>query len=138
MESLIFFLLLSLAAIFDLKMREIPDVLSALLACVCLLTEDGVMVWGMLPAFLLLIVGVTIGGIGGGDIKVVAACGVVTGLWNTTVGLFISLCLLLLFHEGKRLYTKRKKKIEIADKEQAYPLVPFLLLGMLISTRFVI
>lgn len=138
MGYIVFFTVLSLAAIFDLCKREIPDCLSILLICSSLLTEDGIMIGGIAPALLLMVVGITTGGIGGGDIKVVAACGLVTGLWKTFTGLFISLCLLLLFHLGKSVYMKINKKKKIAEKEQAYPLVPFMLLGMLISTQLMI
>jgi len=136
MGYIVFFSILSLAAIFDLCKREIPDWVPVLLICSCILTEDGVIISGIIPALILLIVGITAGGIGGGDIKVVAACGMVMGLWKTFAGLFISLCLLLLVHFIKSICMKIIKKKEIFKKEQAYPLFPFLLLVMLISFRF--
>lgn len=138
MEYLVFFILLSLAAIFDLWKREIPDMLSILLMCTCFLSEEGAILSGLLPALLLLMVGIICGGIGGGDIKVAASCGLVMGACKTFAGLYIGLCLLLLVHLVNRTYEKLIKKKEITDKEQAYPLVPFLLLGMLITTRLII
>ena len=84
---------------------------------------------------LFLIVAMIFGGIGGGDIKLAGACGLVLGFERTLAGLIIALCLLLLYHGiGQCIRKIGKEKCE-AGKEQAYPLVPFLLLGMLLGIR---
>ena len=70
--------------------------------------------------------GIIIGGIGGGDVKLVGACGLVLGLYQTVIGLILALSLLILWHIVRTVTTGRKEK-------KAYPLVPFLLLGMFIS-----
>ena len=83
----------------------------------------------------LLIAGITVGGIGGGDIKLTGACGLVLGFERTLAGLLMALMFLLLFHWAGQCIRKCKKINCGVGKEQAYPLVPFLLLGMLISIQ---
>lgn len=81
---------------------------------------------GILAALPLFFAGIIIGGIGGGDVKLVGACGLVLGLYQTVIGLILALSLLILWHIVRTVTTGRKEK-------KAYPLVPFLLLGMFIS-----
>lgn len=76
---------------------------------------------------------ITVGGIGGGDIKLTGACGLVLGFERTLAGLLMALSFLLLFHAVRQCVRKIRKANCVAEKEQAYPLVPFLLLGMVIS-----
>ena len=83
----------------------------------------------------LLMIGVTAGGIGGGDIKLTGACGLVLGFERTLIGLITGLLLLLFFHAARQCVKRIKKENRERGKEQAYPLVPFLLLGMLISIQ---
>lgn len=131
----LFFMLLSLAAISDMRTRIIPDWMPFMLAGISLIPPDTVHLTGLLAALPLLIAGVTAGGIGGGDIKLAGACGLVLGFERTLAGLIIALCLLLLYHGiGQCIRKIGKEKCE-AGKEQAYPLVPFLLLGMLLGIR---
>jgi len=73
--------------------------------------------------------------IGGGDIKLTGACGLVLGFERTLSGLLMALMFLLLFHWAGQCIRKCKKINCGVGKEQAYPLVPFLLLGMLMSVR---
>lgn len=130
-----FFTVLSLAAVFDIRKREIPDWIPLLLMVVSLTPPESVQLAGLLVALPLLIIGVIAGGIGGGDIKLVGACGLVLGFEKTLAGLLIALCFLLLFHAARQCIRKIRKVNYVAGKEQAYPLVPFLLLGMLLSVR---
>ena len=94
----------------------------------------GALCWGFV-ALPLLIAGITVGGIGGGDIKLTGACGLVLGFERTLAGLLMALMFLLLFHWAGQCIRKCKKINCGVGKEQAYPLVPFLLLGMLMSVR---
>ena len=114
-----FFSALSLAAVMDMRTRTIPDWLVVLVA----LTS-------MLP---LLLAGITIGGIGGGDVKLMGACGLVLGASQALTGLFLALCLLVLWHAAGNMGRKKNRKKQKEEKEQAYPLVPFLFAGMLIG-----
>jgi prepilin peptidase CpaA len=88
--------LLAVAALCDLKSREIPDWISlALLALAVVATALGWhgVVWWQLAAGLALGFALTaplfyMGGIGGGDVKLVAALGAVLGAWGLLAALF--------------------------------------------------
>ena len=111
----------------------IPDWMPLLVAGVSLLPPESVYLKGLLVALPLLVAGITVGGIGGGDIKLTGACGLVFGFERTLAGLLMALSLLLLFHVVRQCIRKIRKLNCVAEKEQAYPLVPFLLVGMVIS-----
>ena len=55
------------------------------------------------------------------------------GFERTLVGLLMALSLLLLFHAARQCVKKIRKRNCVAEQEQTYPLVPFLLVGMVIS-----
>ena len=131
----LFFLILSLAAVSDIRKRMIPDWMSLFIAGVSLIPPEPVYLTGLLVALPLLIAGITVGGIGGGDIKLTGACGLVFGFERTLAGLLMSLCFLLLFHAARQCIRRIRKVNVEAGKEQVYPLVPFLLLGMFLSVR---
>lgn len=131
----LFFLLLSLAAVADIRKRIIPDWIPLFIAGVSLIPPEPVYLSGLLVALPLLIAGITAGGIGGGDIKLTGACGLVLGFERTLVGLLMALSFLLIFHAAGQCVRKIRKINCEAVREQAYPLVPFLLFGMLISVQ---
>ena len=64
-----FFIVLVLAAVSDIRKREIPDGIPLLVTIVSLIPLESVQLSGLLVALPLLMIGVTAGGIGGGDIK---------------------------------------------------------------------
>ena len=130
-----FFIVLVLAAVSDIRKREIPDGIPLLVTIVSLIPPESVQLSGLLVALPLLMIGVTAGGIGGGDIKLTGACGLVLGFGRTLIGLITGLLLLLVFHAARQCVKRIKKEKRERGKEQAYPLVPFLLLGMLISIQ---
>lgn len=132
LRLVVLFSLLPLAAFSDIKRRIVPDWMPFVIAAAALLPPEPVRLAGILAALPLFIAGVTAGGIGGGDIKLAGACGMALGFWKASAGLLCSLGFLLLFHAG-RIAVKRIKKETVAAKGQAYPLVPFLWLGMLLS-----
>lgn len=129
----VFFLALSLAAVSDMRSRVIPDWMPCMIAAVSLLPPRQVCAAGMAACLPLLAAGITAGGIGGGDIKLTAACGLVLGFQRTFMGLLLALCLLLVWHGIRRAAGKIRKKETKTGKGQAYPLVPFLWMGMFIS-----
>ena len=130
---ILFFVLLFLAAVGDIRKRIVPDKVVLLLIGVSLIPPEPVYVAGLMVALPLLLVGIVSGGIGGGDIKLTAACGLVLGFERTLVGLLMALSLLSMLHVVRQCIRKIRKLNCVAEKEQAYPLVPFLLLGMVIS-----
>ena len=90
----LFFLVLSLAAVSDIRKRIIPDWMPIVMVGVSLIPTEQVYL----------------------------------------TGLFVALSLLLLFHVTRQCMRKIRKRNCVAEKEQAYPLVSFLLVGMVIST----
>ena len=76
----LFFLVLSLAAVSDIRKRMIPDWMPLLIAGVSLLPPESVYLKGLLVALPLLVAGITVGGSGGGDIKLTGACREGTGI----------------------------------------------------------
>ena len=129
----LFFLVLSLAAVSDIRKRIIPDWMPLFVAGASLLPPEPVYLTGLLVALPLLFAGITVGGIGGGDIKLTGACGLVLGFERTLADFLIALSLLLMFHAARQCIRKIRKRKCVTEKEQAYPLVPFLLVGMGIS-----
>ncbi len=136
-RQILFFLFLSLAAVSDLKSRNISDWMPCLIAVSGLLPPGQLHIAGLLVCLPLFIAGITAGGIGGGDIKLTAACGVVLGFDRAFTGLFLALCLLVVWHEGCVAAGKIRRKKRETGKGQAYPFVPFLWIGMLSSVLFV-
>lgn len=129
---ILFFTVLCLASIFDVRTRIVPDWIHLLMILVSLIPPEQVHLTGLFAAMPLLAVGMMCEGIGGGDIKMVGTCGMVLGLSKTYIGLMIGLWSLLIFHAVKIVFYKLTKK-EMTVKGQAYPLVPFLLSGMAVS-----
>ena len=64
-----FFSALSLAAVMDIRTRTIPDWLVVLVALTSMLPPGQPNLLGVLAGLPLLLAGITIGGIGGGDVK---------------------------------------------------------------------
>lgn len=110
MIRLAFFLsALFLAAVMDMRTRTIPDWLVVLVALTSMLPPGQPNLLGVFAGLPLLLAGITIGGIGGGDVKLMGVCGLVLGASQALTGLFLALCLLVLWHAaGKR--TERNKK----------------------------
>lgn len=105
-----FFIVLVLAAVSDIRKREIPDGIPLLVTIVSLIPLESVQLSGLLVALPLLMIGVTAGGIGGGDIKLTGACGLVLGFGRTLIGLITGLLLLLVFHAARQCVKRIKKE----------------------------
>ena len=132
---LAFFLsLLFAASVSDLKKRMIPDSICIYMVLVSFLPPEPWRMPGFLAAPPLLLIGMTAGCIGGGDIKIVGAAGMVLGFHGEVISLLFALCSLLCFHCVRiscgRMGKKRKQE---KKRGQAYPLVPFLFLGTVIN-----
>ena len=97
-RSALFFMILSLAAVSDMRKRIIPDWMPLVMAGISLIPPGTVHLTGLLAALPLFVAGMTAGGIGGGDIKLAGACGLVLGFERTLAGLIMALFLLIMFH----------------------------------------
>lgn len=124
MQVILFVFLLSLASLYDLRKREIPDWVNGAIAVSSLLCFQPVNLWGVIPS-LFFLAGAMKGGIGGGDVKMAAACGLVLGLPAALAGTILGLSLLLLSHCAASVISVFYKKKAAA----VYPLAPFLALG---------
>lgn len=123
-KGICFLFLLAGASIQDLKHRQVPDRYSVMLAILALVFPDTEKLWGILCACPFFIAALTIGGIGGADIKMMGAAGMVLGLGRGMAALITGLSCMLIFHAGRRLFLPESKR------EQSYPLIPFLTIGM--------
>ncbi len=131
-QAALFSILLSVASLWDIRKRIVPDALNALILCVGLLTFTPVKLFGILLGLPLLIAALLKeGGMGGGDIKLSAAAGFVLGLPVGTVGLILGLSAVLLYHLTAQVIRKLKRINVPAASANALPLVPFLSAGFL-------
>jgi leader peptidase (prepilin peptidase)/N-methyltransferase len=73
-------------------------------------------------------------GVGGGDIKLTAAAGIVLGFWGCTAGLIFGLTASLFFYLSAQTI-RRLRKLKLQKAAQAsLPMAPFLSLGFLAVT----
>lgn len=94
--GVLFFCLLLAASVWDLRKRIIPDSICVAIVAVGLLTFSHSKLAGTLIGLPLLIAALTKeGGMGGGDIKLTAACGFVLGLPAGCAGLILGLTVVL-------------------------------------------
>ena len=87
----------------DLRHRMVPDWLNLCIAAVC---------WG---------------GIGGGDIKFMAACGMHLGVYGGLEAAVLGTVSLLVYHMGHLFWCLWK----VVQPPKSYPMVPFLTMGCL-------
>ena len=112
--------LLVLVSVYDIRKRMIPDQLQVAIACLAVLNDSWVTLFGIFGALPYLCVAyVSDDGIGGGDIKLAAATGLILGL---PASILASLVGLFLFGLAYRVVRKRKGRL-------ALPLGPFLAAG---------
>ena len=132
-QAVLFIFLLALAAAFDIRNRIIPNSICALIALSGLIVFSPAKLFGMLIALPLLVAALCKqDSIGGGDIKLTAATGLVLGFWAGVAGLIIGLAAMLLFHAARQTAGwLRKGKNRNRDKRAALPMAPFLSIGFL-------
>jgi len=119
--------LLGAASAWDINKRIIPDGICLGVALTGLLTFEPIRLFGILAAVPLLLAALIRDGMGGGDIKLVAAAGLVLGLPKSMAAIILGLTVLLVFHAIRYILQKPRGR----DVPKAYPLAPFLSLGCL-------
>ena len=126
-QAVLFFCLMGCAVCTDIKKREIPTAIWSSVALISLIDFNAVHLFGILATLPLLFAAmISPSGIGGGDIKLVAAVGLVIGFWKALIGMAIGLSLVIIYHGAVKLIYR------IPSNEygrRAYPLAPFLALG---------
>ena len=120
-------LVLFAAAVRDARVRTIPNAFCVCVLACCLVPPVRFCPLGILAALPLFAAGMTCGGIGGGDIKLILALGAVLGLWTTIYATVIAMALLVAFHGLRRAFGR---------EGASYPLVPFLFAGMAAAGLF--
>jgi leader peptidase (prepilin peptidase)/N-methyltransferase len=120
--------LLVAASFWDIRKRTVPDILCLFIALTGLLTFEPEKLWGILAGVPLL-TGALIskGGVGGGDVKLMAAAGFVLGLRPSMNAMVVGFAVLTLFYGVYAIVQKLRGR----DMPREYPLAPFLSLGCL-------
>lgn len=127
MQGGFFAALLTAASVFDIRKKIIPDSICLGIALIGLLTFEPVKLAGILAAALFLLIALLFGGMEGGDIKLMAAAGLVLGFNKSMAATIIGLTTLLMFHASNTIIQKLCGR----TAPKAYPLAPFLSLGCL-------
>jgi len=123
--------LLMAAGYTDIKRRVIPDIICLLIVLISLLKFNFINLLGIGISIPFLIAAVLVeNSIGGGDIKLTAAIGIVLGFWKGIYGLILGLSFLVLFYLLIVLKSKVMKK-QVA-RNLPMPLAPFLGIGFMI------
>lgn len=131
LQGVLFSSLILAASYTDIKRREIPDTICVLLVLTGFLKFSYPNLFGIFVALPFLIAAMfKEKSIGGGDIKLTAAVGLVLGFWKAIYGLIIGLTLLILFYIMVRISSIIRKKQVV--KNLSMPLAPFLGIGFLI------
>ena len=124
-QAVLFIAFLLMASVFDLKSRIIPVWLHLMLALTALLVFEPQDLAGILTGLPFLLTAVFCGGMGGGDIKLMAASGLVLGLPGGILAAILGLSAMLCFYGAYRiiLYLRKQRAVK------AFPLAPFLSAG---------
>jgi len=129
LQALLFICLLIGASYFDLKKREIPPFACIGIVITALFDFQVINLFGILAALPFFIAAYMYPNkMGGGDIKLVAATGLVLGFQATNYGVIIGLSVLViayLFYKAFKIATKKQGV-------KSLPLAPFLSLGFLV------
>ena len=119
------FILLILASYHDIKTRQIPDKYSMVIALLALCAPRYENLWGVFCCLPFLIAALSVGGIGGADIKIMGAAGMVIGLVPGIFAMTIGLLGMIFFHFARSLFIGKMQG------KQSYPLIPFLTAGII-------
>ena len=132
-QAVLFYCLLIVASVWDIKKRIIPDTLCVLVLMTGLVCFTPSNILGILLGLPLLLGELVAqhkktSGIGGGDIKLTAACGFVLGLRCGLTGLLVGLLAFCLFYLVQRIC---KRQPHGTAKNIALPMSPFLSLSFI-------
>lgn len=129
LKGALFSALLIYSAVTDIRRREVDDWVCVAILVVSLIGPGGSF-WGAVIAALPFFIPALIkgGSIGGGDVKLMFACGAVLGVWGGLGQVVIALSVVAVFSLGVLL-----TKGITACKKTAIPLAPFLCAGGIAS-----
>lgn len=129
LQAVFFLALLLTVSVIDLRTRTIPDTLNVLIALTSFFVFEPWNLIGIFTALPFLIAAVFCGGMGGGDIKMMAACGVVLGLPYGLFAEMLGLFVMLGFYATYYCIQKIRKR----ECVKSFPLAPFLSIGCTIA-----
>ena len=136
-QAVLFSCLLLAASVWDIRKRIIPNSLCALIALMGLHTFTPAKLFGVLLGLPLLIAALLReGGMGGGDIKLTAACGFVLGLTAGCAGLILGLFAALIWYVFTLCVRRLKRMPTPTAGTAALPLAPFLSIGFITTAIF--
>ena len=131
-QAAFFIGLLVAASAIDVYKRIVPNSICALVVLSGLICFSPAKLFGVLTALPLLIAAMCKeGSIGGGDIKLMAAAGLVLGFDGGIAGLVIGLAALLLFFSVKTVISALWKEKYEKSSKAALPMAPFLSIGFI-------
>jgi leader peptidase (prepilin peptidase)/N-methyltransferase len=128
LQAVGFTVLLAAAAVCDIRKRIIPDLLCAGIALTSLLAFEPENLAGALIAVIPLVIARLFGGIEGGDIKLMAASGLVLGFRQSLAAAILGFTAFAVF---SGIYILIRKARGGDTERKPYPLAPFLSLGCL-------
>ena len=129
LQALLFIVLLCSASISDFRKRIVPDRICLFIAGISILDFAPEKLMGILIALPFLLAAMFFGGMGGGDIKLIAACGLVLGLPKGLLAAMAGLSLLLIYVAIYRVICK----VQGQEAKKSFPLAPFLSAGCLLA-----
>lgn len=129
LQAVFFIALLCAASATDLTKRIVPDWICAAIAALSIPGFVPEKLLGILITLPFLLAAVFFGGMGGGDIKLMAACGLVLGLPKGLLAAMAGLSLLLIYVGIYRIV----RKVQRREAKKAFPLAPFLSAGCLLA-----
>lgn len=135
LQAALFVALLLAIAVVDIRTRTAPDGLCLAVALTALLRFSPIQLFGILAALPLLLAAMCgeRQGIGGGDIKLAAAAGLVLGLYGGAIGLLLGLIAVVLFFAVRNLIRVcLLKKPPLAIAKTPLPMTPFLALSYIV------
>ena len=115
----------------DIRYRMVPDWMNLCIAACSLPGFQPGNLAGILCALPFLLAAVCRGGIGGGDIKFMAACGMQLGLQGGLMAAVWGTVAMLAYHLGQFAWCSYEKK----QVPKSYPMVPFLTIACLAVLR---
>lgn len=127
-KALLLFLILLMASYSDVKSRIVSDRHSIFLIFISFIPPQPFRISGLFCSLPFFIAAITSGGIGGADIKIMSAAGAIIGITGGTIAMIIGLVGMIAFHKGSTIIDKKRNR----ETKKAYPLIPFLTVGILI------
>jgi leader peptidase (prepilin peptidase)/N-methyltransferase len=121
----IFAALLFISSVTDFRKRIIPNTVCLLIACTGIIHFEPDKLFGILIALPFLFAALLGNGMGGGDVKLAAAMGLVLGLAKGIAAVIIGLSAMLLFYGVYFIVQKLRGR----ECQRTLPLAPFLSLG---------